>query len=457
MKKSASNSVSLQISELEAENARLRAELAIARDELETIFDHSMMGVALVDHNRKILTTNQRFLDILGYTSLHEILGQQTHKLHVSHKDFEGFGEHYDTTLRHSGVVHVATPMRRKDGSEIWLDLVGRAIDRTTPPDLSKGVLWMAYDLTDIRQAYQQLREANAELEGFFANCMIGIIILRGGRRIRRVNQRLADILGDKPPEWYQGKCVSEFHVSQEKFEEFGRLFYNSLVLRDHSQVEFELRRVDGSPVWVSVSGKALDDATPPDLDKGVIWMVDDISTRKEAEEQLARIATTDSLTNVSTRQHFMELANRALAQHLRNSRPLTVCMLDIDHFKQINDTYGHGTGDRALAWFAETVSGELRATDIIGRFGGEEFCIVLPETDQDEAQQVAHRIRTAVTGGSSAAASPIPPITVSIGIALADTPASMEAVIQLADRALYAAKAKGRNRAEIDETMVRG
>jgi len=131
---------------------------------------------------------------------------------------------------------------------------------------------------------------------------------------------------------------------------------------------------------------------------------------------------------------------------------PLALALLDLDHFKQINDTYGHGVGDDALAAFGTTVRAVLRASDFVGRHGGEEFVVLLPETERAQALTVAEKVRSAV------ATITIPdvdrPITVSIGVAVFPDDATEAAtLLRQADRALYLAKANGRNRIENDPT----
>lgn len=129
--------------------------------------------------------------------------------------------------------------------------------------------------------------QAERELAAIFDNSQVGLILLRGGRIVARCNRRLAEILGYDDPETLAGRGVEEFHLSQENFREFGRRYYQSLRDRVRRHIEFPLRRADGTSVWCALSGKALDDASPPDLDRGVLWVVDDISARKAAERAL--------------------------------------------------------------------------------------------------------------------------------------------------------------------------
>ncbi|HEU0189308.1 MAG TPA: diguanylate cyclase [Gallionella sp.] len=176
---------------------------------------------------------------------------------------------------------------------------------------------------------------------------------------------------------------------------------------------------------------------------------VRDISERKKLEDELKRQARIDLLTGLNNRRHFFELAEQELARAKRYGAPLQALMLDVDHFKLVNDTYGHHAGDLVLQKLSEVCVQTLRGIDILGRLGGEEFAILLPETKGEQALEVAERLRLAVAG----AAVPLEQggsihLTVSIGVAsVAATDARIEDLLKRADTALYAAKNAGRNR----------
>ena len=189
------------------------------------------------------------------------------------------------------------------------------------------------------------------------------------------------------------------------------------------------------------------------DGDRSRIWGLCGISTdvteRKALEQQLERQAHLDYLTGLNNRRHFMELAEIELARAQRHGHPLAVFMLDIDHFKQFNDTYGHKAGDTVLQALARIMRDTLRTADILGRVGGEEFAGLLPETDLTEAQEVAERLRLAVEQAAVVFEAGLPQhFTVSIGVSeLPDKASNLDILLNAADRALYRAKDAGRNR----------
>lgn len=159
--------------------------------------------------------------------------------------------------------------------------------------------------------------------------------------------------------------------------------------------------------------------------------------------------AATDALTGLPNNRSVQDSVRRMVAQALRSSAPLAAGLLDLDNFKQINDTYGHGKGDEVLAAVGATLQASVRKSDFIGRWGGEEFLLLLPDTDRDGAIAVAEKIREAITRISVVGVDRA--ITGSLGVAVLPAAGSDVATLtRSADRALYAAKARGRNRVEI-------
>lgn len=182
-------------------------------------------------------------------------------------------------------------------------------------------------------------------------------------------------------------------------------------------------------------------------------------SELKEAGEKLQHIAVTDELTGLRNRRYLMERLHAELKQVQRTSRPLACIMFDLDHFKNINDTYGHDAGDRILQEVAVAARGQCRESDILSRFGGEEFVIVLPDTTLDDALEIAERLRLAIASCRvTLADGKMLTITASFGVTSQvdlqqEVPAAETALLKRVDDALYAAKDRGRNRIESSVT----
>ncbi len=212
--------------------------------------------------------------------------------------------------------------------------------------------------------------------------------------------------------------------------------------------VETEGRRVrkDGSAYWGDAVVTALPDRNG--YVTGYVVVSRDISERKGREDELVRLATTDPLTSAFNRRYAADRLGEVFERAKRYGNAASVMMIDIDHFKHVNDTQGHDMGDVVLRGLAALLRDLVRKIDVVARWGGEEFLVLMPETSLDRAAIVGNRVLEAVR------ARPFPTdrgpvaITVSIGLATIDDDAqSVDALIKRADNALYAAKSAGRDR----------
>ncbi|MBU1276043.1 MAG: diguanylate cyclase, partial [Proteobacteria bacterium] len=178
----------------------------------------------------------------------------------------------------------------------------------------------------------------------------------------------------------------------------------------------------------------------------------------RESEERYREMAITDHLTGLCNRRHFYVLAENEIKRTFRHGHDLSLIMLDLDHFKKVNDQYGHDCGDRVLAEVSRVVTNLIRSVDIFARYGGEEFILLLPETPGPTAAEMAERLREAVARACVPVGQNMVSVTVSMGIAgmgdnqdLRDAPKEpLEMLIKQADEALYASKDAGRNRVTI-------
>jgi diguanylate cyclase (GGDEF)-like protein/PAS domain S-box-containing protein len=176
-----------------------------------------------------------------------------------------------------------------------------------------------------------------------------------------------------------------------------------------------------------------------------------DLTRYKKIERQLANMALFDSLTGTLTRPAFYQHAEKEFSRSKRYYRPLSVIMLDIDHFKRVNDQYGHQGGDQVLQIFAEACMEVIRSTDLMGRVGGEEFALLLPDTPLKAAFNLAERLRERINKYPYLAGDMLIDITASLGVAeLQGDDADFKMLLQRADEALYRAKHEGRNRVSL-------
>jgi diguanylate cyclase (GGDEF)-like protein len=172
----------------------------------------------------------------------------------------------------------------------------------------------------------------------------------------------------------------------------------------------------------------------------------------------LSEVSSKDSLTGLYNRGYVVEKLESEINRSIRHGSPMSLLMLDIDHFKRINDTYGHAAGDQVLQAVGRLLRDSCRVYDVPGRFGGEEFCILLPETQLGNTTTVAERIRGRLEATQLPCGDAMAVVTASIGVAGLETAEALSpsALIERADRALYSAKNRGRNRVELwDEALT--
>jgi diguanylate cyclase (GGDEF)-like protein/PAS domain S-box-containing protein len=289
-----------------------------------------------------------------------------------------------------------------------------------------------------INNARESLRESERRFRILASGAFEGIAISSQGK-LQDVNGQLTQMLGYERNEII-GQPITNFIAPEDR----DRVMAN---IRDgtESNIEHEMLRKDGSRVTVESHGQTIVQGGIPMR----LTAIRDITERKLFEVELKRQAHIDYLTGVSNRGYFMVQAELELSRAIRYDNPLSLYMLDIDFFKKVNDSYGHKVGDLVLIKLAEVCRQTLREVDIIGRIGGEEFVILLPETNLAEATEVAERLRDSIAKSKVPLESGLPlHFTVSIGVtSLISKHDNLDVLLNRADKALYEAKENGRNR----------
>ncbi|MGQ3071746.1 MAG: sensor domain-containing diguanylate cyclase [Ferrovibrionaceae bacterium] len=273
----------------------------------------------------------------------------------------------------------------------------------------------------------RQLADASGLLRTTLAHMGQGVLVVDGADRVVLANRQLAAILGIDPAEILPGASLVRLAESAGVEPE---LFAGA------AGPELERQLDDGR--WIAFQIDAMPGGR-------LVTLVDDITSRKSVETELRRLASIDPLTQLHNRRYFFELADRELRRMQRGGTPAAVALIDIDHFKRLNDIHGHFAGDQALREVAACFRATLRSVDASARIGGEEFAILMPATSLAAAEVTMQHLRQAIEMLVVSAGATTISCTVSIGIAPFGT-AGIEAALKAADEALYRAKTGGRN-----------
>ncbi|MBE7433199.1 MAG: diguanylate cyclase [Anaerolineales bacterium] len=438
---------------------RIENALASSEAELRALFASMHDVVLVIDREgvyRKIGPTNPGLL----VRPPAELLGKNLRDVFPS-GEAELFRTVVERVLKTNQVAHIEYELLI-NSQPLWFEATISPLD-------ADSTLWVAHDITHRKEIEEALRTAEANYRAIFEYATVGIYQSTPGGKSLKANPMMARIFGyDSPKDFIEGisSMEADYYVDPADRREFQRRITEEGEV--HGLIS-ENKRKDGGRIWTQESARAVRDSQG-----NILYyegFVTDITSRRQAEEDLSRardaleeanrelqdslerekrLSCTDGLTGLYNHRHFFELAAREFHAALRHRRPLSFLMFDMDDFKKVNDTLGHAAGDDLLSQVARAALSQVRASDVIARYGGDEFIALLPHASAQQALPVAERIRASVTSLRIEGMEKNPEITLSIGIAeLVREPPdeNVERVIQRADEALYAAKAQGRNR----------
>ncbi len=394
-------------------------------------FEQAAVGIAHFDLQHRNIMVNQRYSEIVGYTP-QELLGKAPGFLNLP--DDPGMGSEQREQLLSGAINHYAheKAYRRKDGAVIWVTRTeSLARDEASAPLYYIRVI---EDITARKEVAERYRAT-------FENAPVGIMHTDlGSDRILHVNHKLCELLGYTQEELLGLTTTDILHPDHEGTD---RGNYRERMLRgeiDAFSSERLLLRKDRSTVWVNRTVSLVRDAAGKPL--YFIRIVEDITGRKQTEERLSFMAQYDALTGLPNRYLLLDRLDAAMQRAKRNHTLLGVMVLDIDRFKQINDTRGHAIGDLLLQQVAERLAGTLRATDTIARLGGDEFTVLAEGVaDINEITAVADKIITSFTLPFEIESSEVF-TTTSVGITIYPlNDQSRDELLKNADVAMYHAK----------------
>ncbi len=322
------------------------------------------------------------------------------------------------------------------------------------------GVFWVFsnHRLRVLRQRAlafsREARQYANEVQDLYEHAPCGYHSLDSDGRVIKINRTELGWLGYRADEVIDKRHYRDF-VTSETREAFDAAFQKVLGEGQEGGAECELLCRDGTRMPVAIQGKA------HVTEEGFQYsrtMVFDLSERKAMEARLEQQALIDPLTGLGNRRALEDQASMEIARAERSGAPLSLLAIDLDHFKHINDTYGHDVGDLVLQAFAELAQEVLRDGDVLCRIGGEEFTVLLPNTSKEQALQVAERLRQAIATTPAKISQAIEEdaalvYTASLGVTLVSAgETTLKPAIRRADQKLYAAKEAGRNRVHWEE-----
>jgi diguanylate cyclase (GGDEF)-like protein/PAS domain S-box-containing protein len=328
--------------------------------------------------------------------------------------------------------------LRRRVGDESSTDPAAAAAPPAVPAPPRAGV--------------PALQDGAAHFRAAFDCAPVGMALLSRDLHFLQANHAMRKLLGRSAGQLcgqhrdavsYAGDCAGEDR-------ELARLVDGSAAV-----VEFEKRFLDaqGQPVWALVSAALLPGDDAPDC---FVYQVYDLRRRKEVERRLSTLACTDPLTGLANRRFWRQEADRRLAAARGDGRSIAVLFLDLDHFKRVNDALGHGAGDELLRQVAQRLRAAVRSSDVVARYGGDEFLVLLTDlASRSDVAIVARKLVEAVTAEFELEAGRTQ-VGLSVGAAVfpfdgLDT----SSLLQAADGALYGAKARGRNRVQFSVPLL--
>tara|TARA_R110001583_G_scaffold31978_1_gene108966 strand:- start:32041 stop:34380 length:2340 start_codon:yes stop_codon:yes gene_type:complete len=427
----------------------LRRRAEARRHLLESALNASATAVVITGTDARIEWANPAFTALTGF-ELSEAIGRMPKELVRSGQQSREFYERMWNTILSGAVWRGELVNRRKDGS-LYDEALTITPVRNELGDLSHFIA-IKEDVTAARAARKDLQAAYARLQTVVDHFPGAVIMEDMQGQITLLNDRVFDLMNiPRPPGNLAGTSIHDLTLAASKLSLDPTTFAQRLdMLRERAQTVYgeELAHRDGR--WIERDFIPIRSTGSTDALLGFLRVYRDVSARKQQEKALWLLATTDPLTGVRNRRAFLDKVDAELVRVRRYRNDATLMMLDLDHFKRVNDLHGHAAGDAMLCHVVRLAHSLLRASDLIGRLGGEEFAILLPATGLQGALELAERLRSTLEHTPLVYQNRDIGATTSIGVSLLQAgDSSAEMILARADSALYAAKHNGRNRVE--------
>ncbi len=402
--------------------------------------------ICRTDETGRFTFCNQAALALLHFSQT-EVIGRSWLKLVRQDKRRAAERFYQRQFARKQKNTYFELPLIDGHGRERW---VGQSVQLVVEEGKITGFQAIAREITERKLAELELQKSRNFVERI-ATTTPGILYVYDLVERRNVysNREVITVLGYKPEEIRKIEELGEslYHPDDQPVIDAHREALRHAQEGEVRRLEYRARHADGHWVWLSGQETPFERGADG-LVRQIVGISQDITARKAAQDKLAYQANFDALTGLSNRHHFwtglQSMLRRASIEHSVTA----LCLFDADHFKDINDRFGHAAGDEVLEAIGNIVRAELRSSDIAGRLGGDEFCFALPRTDSNECARVAERVRDRL--GTLAfgmnAGSPFS-VTATFGVAESEPDVNAKELMEAADRALYRAKSAGRNR----------
>ena len=431
-------------------HARAKHALAAKEEQYRQVVDLAGDIICRTDEEGRFIFINQAALAML-HLGEDEVIGRSYLKLirqdkrrHVERFYLRQFGRKQKTTYHEFPVVD-GHGVERWFGQNVQLVLDGNRIT---------GFQAIARDITERRKTEIELQKSRSFIERIAATTP-GILYVYDLVEQRNIftNPEAFVVLGYKPEDFLHLDTMAQglFHPDDQAVIRAHHEALRHSADADVRRIEYRVRHADGHWVWLAARETPFERG-PDGLVRQTVGIAQDVTAGKAAQDKLAWQANFDALTGLANRHHFWTRLQGALRRASIEHSDTSLCLFDVDHFKEINDRFGHAAGDEVLEAIGNIVRGELRSSDIAGRLGGDEFCFALPGTDENESARVAERIRErlstlafGMTSGSTFS------VTATFGVARSESDTDAKELMEAADRALYRAKSAGRNRVMVD------
>jgi diguanylate cyclase (GGDEF)-like protein/PAS domain S-box-containing protein len=427
---------------------RRRAEDALKESEARyrDLFEHANDLIQSVDVAGAFLYVNPAWRRALGYTE-DEIAHLHIHE--VVHPDYlAAAAELWQRLIAGETVDQLETVLVARDGRSI---VVEGSISCKFEGDRPVSTLSILRDITARKRAEEELRRSEQQLSKIFDVAPVGMALVAPDGRLLKVNTALCTMLGYREAEL---RARSAGQISPPADAGLEPPLAARAARGEIPGYTVEKRYLTrwGETIWGELTATPIRDSAGQVLYS--LAIIQDITGRKRNEAALHELTIRDPLTGLYNRRGMHRLLREELDRHRRHGTPVALVIFDVDHFKQVNDTYGHQVGDAVLRWLGHRLRAGIRPLDRAVRYGGEEFAVILPGVGAREGLALAERLREAVAADPCVVAldnePPVAiPVRISLGVACTDAVRGTETdLIQAADAALYAAKHQGRNRA---------